>query len=87
MSYRTFTGPDGATWKAWSVAPDRPESWNDRAAQFLPAGMAEGWLCLESGEDRRRVSPAPAGWLDASDAELWKLVDTAIPVKKRSTAS
>ena len=87
MSYRTFTSPDGSIWKAWSVAPNLPDSWNDRAAQFLPAGMAEGWLCLESGEDRRRVSPAPANWAEATDAELWELVGTAVPVTKRGTGT
>lgn len=31
---------------------------------------AEGWLCFECGEDRRRLSPIPKGWVRASDATL-----------------
>lgn len=83
MAYRTFASPDGAIWTAWCVAPDRPECWNERAAHFLPAGMTGGWLCFESGEDKRRLSPAPVGWAEITDSELWALCGTAQSVKRR----
>jgi hypothetical protein len=31
---------------------------------------AEGWLCFECGDDRRRLWPIPQGWSRASDATL-----------------
>lgn len=85
MAYRVFPAPDGTEWRAWSVVPDRPESWNDRAATFLPTGMVDGWLCFESAaEEKRRLNPIPVGWSDWSDEELWRLCGTAEPVVRRS---
>jgi hypothetical protein len=86
MAFRTFASPDGAVWRAWSVAPDRPETWNDRAATFLPSGMVAGWLCFESDAEKRRLTPVPAGWSDLSDAEIWALCGTAEPVVRRPAA-
>ena len=87
MSYRTFRSPEGAEWTAWCVTPDGVDSWNDKAAHFLPSGMSAGWLCFESGEDKRRLTPVPVGWAENSDAELWALCGTAQPVKRRGPAT
>ena len=35
------------------------------------------WLAFESGDEKRRLSPIPAGWQDKSDAELEELVRAA----------
>ena len=87
MSYRTFRSPAGAEWTAWCVTPEGADAWNDKAAHFLPTGMSEGWLCFESGDDKRRLSPIPVGWAEKGDAELWALCGAAQPVKKRGTAT
>lgn len=49
--------------------PRGADSWNDKAAHFLPTGMSEGWLRFEAGDDKRRLSPVHlpealgGGWL------------------------
>ncbi|HEY4219432.1 MAG TPA: hypothetical protein VGM67_19950 [Gemmatimonadaceae bacterium] len=35
------------------------------------------WLCFESRDERRRVSPAPDGWHDLPDVELEDLLGTS----------
>ncbi len=32
--------------------------------------LTAGWLAFEGAGERRRLSPVPSGWRDASDAEL-----------------
>jgi hypothetical protein len=86
MAHRTFSGSDGALWNAWSIAPDRPESWNTKAAHFLPTGMTEGWLCFECGDDKRRLSPVPDGWDALSDEELRAMCASANPVVRRGAS-
>jgi len=86
MAYRTFPGPDGAPWNAWSIAPDRPESWNLKAAHFLPTGMTDGWLCFECGDDKRRLSPVPAGWDELADEELRAMCASAERVVRRGAS-
>ena len=43
---------------------------------------AQGWLCFESGKQRRRLSPIPANWLGASDEELEAYCRTARRVRR-----
>ena len=47
------------------------------------AGLKEGWLAFESGEDRRRLSPIPEGWETATDAELERYREAAREVRPR----
>ena len=42
---------------------------------------AEGWLCFECGDDRRRLSPIPQGWSRASDATLESYCRSATPAR------
>ncbi|MGH7615989.1 MAG: hypothetical protein ACREPM_02045 [Gemmatimonadaceae bacterium] len=42
---------------------------------------AEGWLCFECGDDRRRLSPIPMGWSRASDATLESYCRSATPAR------
>lgn len=42
---------------------------------------AEGWLCFECGNDRRRLSPIPKGWVRASDATLESYCRSAKPAR------
>jgi hypothetical protein len=44
------------------------------------SGRAEGWLCFERGEERRRLFPIPEDWQRCSDEELQKYRDSARPV-------
>jgi hypothetical protein len=45
-----------------------------------------GWLCFESGEDCRRLSPIPHGWTRASDATLESYCRSATPARKTRRA-
>lgn len=47
------------------------------------AAVKEGWLVFERGEDRRRLSPIPAGWAMATDAELERYREAAREVRQR----
>jgi hypothetical protein len=35
-----------------------------------PSGLARGWVCFTSGEEKRRLYPPPPEWDTCSDAEL-----------------
>jgi hypothetical protein len=52
-----------------------------RASRRL-GGSDAGWLCFEHGDDRRRLSPIPADWSRADDAQLEQYCRTARPVKR-----
>ena len=57
-----------------------------RSPGLMMPGLGSGWLCFERGEEKRRLSPIPAGWEAAPDAELEELFDQARPVPRRSLA-
>ena len=46
-------------------------------------GLAGGWLAFESKRDRRRLSPVPAGWFEATEAELQRMLALATEVPGR----
>jgi hypothetical protein len=46
------------------------------------ASVTEGWLCFESGAERRRLSPIPRDWRGCSDAELEAYCRAARPVRR-----
>jgi hypothetical protein len=49
----------------------------------MAPNMSAGWLAFESGTERRRVSPIPPGWEEASDSELAGLCAKANPAVVR----
>lgn len=49
----------------------------DSARRHLPAEMAEGWLCFESGSEKRRLAPIPPAWDQLTDGELERLMQHA----------
>ena len=48
--------------------------------------LAEGWLCFERGDDRRRLTPIPKDWLKATDEELEQYRESArrVPATPRN---
>ena len=78
MAVRSFLDPDGREWNVWDVAPSR------RSDHFLPATLADGWLCFEAAHEKRRLHPVRTDWDALDDAELWALCLTAAPVQPRS---
>ena len=43
----------------------------------LKGGLIGGWLAFECAHERRRLSPIPAGWETASDADLEHMLRSA----------
>jgi len=66
---RYFIDQAGTEWRVWDVNP----AIHVRRASVAPQRslkVPEGWLCFEAAGERRRLSPIPFGWEDASDDEL-----------------
>lgn len=77
MPVRSFLDPDGREWNVWSVTPSR------KSDLFLPESMAEGWLCFECGDEKRRLHPVSPDWEALGEPELLALCMTADPVARR----
>jgi hypothetical protein len=86
MPERSFSDPEGRTWQAWKVDPREHLDWPERARRHLPTPMAEGWLCFEAGDEKRRLQPVPAGWEEGSEEELWSYCCRAERVRRRTPA-
>jgi hypothetical protein len=52
-----------------------------RSIQATP--FANGWLCFESTETKRRLAPIPTGWEFGTDESLEELCQQAAPVPLR----
>lgn len=83
MAFRTFRDPEGRDWQVWDVVPSREAEFGTRSAKFLPPEMAEGWLCFEAADQKRRLSPCPTGWEEREDHEIRELCEHALPVTGR----
>lgn len=79
---REFEDGDGIRWRVWDVNPAiHARSKTPKRAFTVP----DGWLCFESDGERRRLTPVPAGWMDADDESLVDLLDIAEVVPRRDT--
>lgn len=68
------------------VGPDRRQTEQRRIT--LGSGYGAGWLTFESLDEKRRITPIPAGWEDVSQAELRALCEKARRIAKtESTGS
>lgn len=47
---------------------------------MLDSELEEGWLCFQSGAERRRFAPIPLKWHELPDAVLRVMLDIASPV-------
>ncbi|HEX6041754.1 hypothetical protein [Longimicrobium sp.] len=81
MAVRSFLDPDGREWSVWDVVPSRTSE------LFLPATMADGWLCFEAAHEKRRLHPVDSAWEGMDEAALWALCQSAAPVKARRPLS
>lgn len=57
-----------------------------RTPGLMTPGLESGWLCFESGSEKRRLSPIPPGWDQAPDEELESLFHNARTVTRRAIA-
>lgn len=99
MAYREFRDATGAVWKVWDVFPqfldrraaqDRREldrEGDDRRADFgrvhVSPGLADGWLCFEHEDEKRRLAPIPHDWVIATERQLGEYCASASPVERR----
>jgi hypothetical protein len=87
MAFRTFRDHDGCEWQVWDVVPSRELEGRSRRHAYLPPEMAEGWLCFEAADQKRRLTPFPSDWEEQDDDAMDALCRTAQPVVPRRHAA
>jgi hypothetical protein len=89
---RGFTDSAGLKWQVWEVFPTRGDS-SERAgdghsrSSLKGTAFADGWLCFEAGEHKRRLAPIPKGWQFHDEGVLERLCSTATAVPLRRIRS
>jgi hypothetical protein len=48
-----------------------------RNQTLLTPGLESGWLCFEGPSEKRRLTPIPAGWQNAPEADLERMLGKA----------
>lgn len=102
MTYREFVTLDGRIWEAWEVRPiaierrlndDRRQhsrfSHDRRSSELqfkMHGSLREGWVTFQCGQDKRRITPIPAGWGELPDAGLVALLALAVPLRRVQAA-
>ena len=77
--------PDTRERRAGEERRKRPRGSPDRRHQKLllalvGGDLARGWLAFETRGERRRYTPIPDGWTDATDDELRTIWQAAVAV-------
>jgi hypothetical protein len=88
MAHRQFSDRDGTRWDVWDVHPTSAVKLLDlgsgatttRTHGGVAPALANGWLCFQRAEDRRRLTPVPLGWEQLDDRALERLCEAATPV-------
>jgi len=95
VAIRTFKDARGREWQVWETVPqggsgqyatrlelstDAQDRLSGRVRLPVSEGREHGWLTFAAGDDKRRLSPIPHGWADASDAQIAAYFDAARPV-------
>jgi hypothetical protein len=76
-THRSFTDPSGVVWDVFAVYPEA------RLSPRLRGTFPQGWLCFDSGPEKRRLSPIPENWQALSDGELERLAARAERARPR----
>jgi hypothetical protein len=79
-THRAFSDVRGVTWDVYAVYPEA------RLSSKLPGAFQHGWLCFDSGPEKRRLSPIPDNWQELSNEELEQLADRAERARPRRGA-
>jgi hypothetical protein len=80
---RGFTDSTGVEWRVWEVLPNRSSDKSNAElsrSSLKDTVFANGWLCFESPEEKRRLAPIPSGWEFRDTTILEELRDSAIRV-------
>ena len=85
---RGFIDSTGVEWKVWEVLPSRTENSSDvfSLSSLQATPFANGWLCFESHDQKRRLAPIPSGWDSQEPTVLEQLCAqaTVVPVRRRA---
>jgi hypothetical protein len=84
MALRSFTDSQGKAWRVWNVVPHYAAV---RDEEMMTPGLQGGWLCFDSGMEKRRLSPIPGDWEDAGMDALEGYCRQAAPVQPRAAAA
>ena len=73
---------DDREWTVWDVFPtfDARLRMSGEAADQL----VQGWLVFECDGEKRRLGPGPEAWDALSDDDLAQLLNSAVPVTRRT---
>lgn len=78
---REFKDANGRRWRVWDVYPAPRTSGETRQTEelsnFPHRDLDTGWLCFESGSEKRRIAPVPRNWEQMAEAELAVLCERA----------
>ena len=73
MAYRVFRDSAGVEWEVWDTIP----------TSTVRHTLASGWLTFQCATAKRRLSPLPLYWVNASEEELTEMLERATPVMPR----
>jgi hypothetical protein len=80
-AHRTITDARGVRWDVFAVHPETRLSPHSQ----LRGTFSQGWLCYDSGTEKRRLSPIPENWQSLGDVELERLAEQAEVAPRRRT--
>jgi len=85
MAVRDFVDESGLKWRVWPVL--RSSIHPKTAAEDYLGDYGDGWLCFESGHERRRLARYPDDWDKMTDQDLCKLLSKAalVPLRGKRT--
>ena len=76
---RSITDSTGVQWTVFEV---RKQGGTEERWSYLPDEFGNGWLCFESKDAKRRLTPIPTQWRELSEAQLVNLIAEAKPVNR-----
>jgi hypothetical protein len=81
---RAFTDSSGTEWRVWDVLPSATtQSFSaglGGLSSLMGTAFASGWLCFESGAEKRRLAPIPTEWVESGERDLERLCSRAVVV-------
>jgi hypothetical protein len=80
--HRVFEDARGVRWDACAIHPSAPVG-----RVQLPEPYRTGWLFFESATQKRRLSPIPDGWQEASEDLLRGMCERAEVVPERASSA
>ena len=76
---RKFKDVNGVEWTVFEV---KRQSGATERWSYLPEPFGGGWLCFESAQSKRRLTPIPQRWREYHDDQLERMLRAAQPVNR-----